>query len=119
MPVFVVVHVFEADFFETPNISRQVTMTTDEPLTVSLPATPNTGFLWSEQTMIGDTSILQQVGHVPSAASTPPVTVYGAPEEWVFKALKAGTTTVSMDYSRNGEAGAIGGRTFKLTVTVK
>ena len=48
------------------------------------------------------------------------LSVGGAGKEiWTFKALKKGTSTVSMEYSRPGEGGEKGHWTFVAAVIVK
>jgi len=69
-------------------------------LTVALGSNPTTGFQWSELAEISDESIIQQVSHkfVGPGIDKPP----GTPGEevWIFKALKRGTTTTFLEYSR-------------------
>ena len=52
-------------------------------------------------------------------SKTPPPPGTAGQEIWTFKALRPGTSTISMDYSRPWEGGEKGEWTFKLTVVVK
>ena len=109
------------DFMKVNHISQEVEVPADGTLTVTLCSNPTTGFLWSESAQISDTTVLQQTGHqlvVPGPEPPPPP---GTPsqEVWTFKALKKGTSTVSMEYSRPWEGGEKGAWTFVLTVVVE
>lgn len=92
-------------------------------LTVTLCSNPSTGFSWPESAQISDQTIVQQTDHKyvapeTEAGATP---VVGAPgtEVWTFKALKKGTSTIYVEYSRPWEGGEKGEWTFRLTVVVK
>ena len=109
------------DFMKVNHISQEVEVSADGSLTVTLCSNPTTGFLWSESAQISDTTVLQQTDHqlvVPGPEPPPPP---GTPsqEVWTFKALKKGTSTISMEYSRPWEGGEKGAWTFALTVAVK
>jgi len=43
----------------------------------------------------------------------------GGKEVWTFIALKAGTTTLSMEYSQPWEGGQKGANSFNVTIVVK
>jgi len=107
------------DFYNQQHITRQVEVAAGDSLTVTLCSNPTTGFQWAESATVSDQSVLQQTDHkftAPEANGT-----VGAPEKevWTFKALKKGTSTVSMEYSRPWEGGEKGEWTFSLTVVVK
>ena len=106
------------DFMSQKHISKQLEVPTGGVLTVTLGSNPTTGFSWSENAQISDQTVLQQTGHefIPPEEAIPGA---GGQEVWTFKALKAGTTTVSMEYSRPWEGGEKGEWTFNLAVTVK
>ncbi len=109
------------DFMKVNHISQEVEVSADGTLTVTLCSNPTTGFLWSESAQISDTTVLQQTDHqlvVPGPEPPPPP---GTPSQeiWTFKALKKGTSTISMEYSRPWEGGEKGAWTFALTVAVK
>jgi inhibitor of cysteine peptidase len=107
------------DFGAQQHISKEVTTAVGDSFTVTLCSNPTTGFEWSESAQISDQTVVQQVHHkfVPSATTG----IAGAPgkEVWTFKALKKGTSTISLEYSRPWEGGEKGEWTFNLTVAVK
>ena len=106
------------DFMKQQNISKQVEVAVGGSVTVTLCSNPTTGFVWSETAQISAPTVLQQASHNFVA---PEEGLVGAPgqEVWTFQALKKGTSTVSMEYSRPCEGGEKGEWTFALTVTVK
>ena len=91
-------------------------------LIVTLCSNPSTGFEWSDSAQISDQTVLQQIDHKFEPAEgrdkLPPL---GAPaqETWTFKALKRGTSAISLEYGQPWEAGAKAAWTFVLTVVVK
>jgi len=99
-------------------INKQVDVKAGAMLTVKLCSNQTTGFHWAENANISDKSILQQVEHkyVAPGTNTP-----GAPGEeiWTFKAMKAGTCAVAMEYGRPWEGGEKGVWKYNLAVTVK
>jgi len=111
------------DFTEEKHISKQVEVNVGDSLTAILCSNPSTGFQWSETATISDQSVLEQTGHklVPPEGSGGGSPAPGTPgqEEWTFKALKKGTSTVFIEYSRPWEGGEKGVWTFNLTVAVK
>ncbi len=87
-------------------------------LTVSLCSNPTTGFKW-ELTEVTDEEVLvynddeyiaPEAGGVEGAAGT---------EAWTFKVLKAGSSNITMEYSRSWEGGDEAEWTFFLTADVK
>jgi len=114
------VEVSIGDFTNVSSISREVEVAKGGTVTVILGSNQTTGFQWSEHAQIGDTTILEQTSHkyVSPEVDTQVVGAAGK-EEWIFKALKSGTTTVTMEYSRPWEGGEKGVWKFNLTITVK
>ena len=106
------------DFMEQKHISKEVEVAADGSLTVTLGSNQTTGFKW-ELAGITDESVLEYVDdeYVPPEAEE--VVGAGGKEIWTFKALKKGTTEVSMEYSRPWEGGEKAEWTFILTVVVK
>jgi len=88
-------------------------------LTVTLESNATTGFQWTEQAVISNQTVLEQVNHQFEAPAD--TGMVGAPgkEIWTFKALKKGKSTVSMEYSQAWEGGEKAAQTFDLTVVVK
>ena len=111
------------DFGEQQHISKQVEVAVGDSFTVTLCSNPSTGFQWTESAQIGDQTVLKQTDHksVAPEAKGDKLPAPGTPgqEVWTFKALKKGTSSVSMEYSRSWEGGEKGVWTFNLTVVVK
>jgi inhibitor of cysteine peptidase len=106
------------DFDNQPHISKQLTVAAGNTFTVTLCSNATTGFQWSESAQISDQTVIQQTGH--EFVSPEKTGVVGAPgnEVWTFKALKKGTSTITMEYGRPWEGGEKSVWTFNLTVTV-
>jgi inhibitor of cysteine peptidase len=103
------------------HISQQIKVPTNELLTVTLGSNPTTGFQWLEEAQISDTTVLKQIDHEYIGPESEPPPPPGTPgqEVWKFEALKEGTATVSLEYSRPWEGGEKAEWTYTLTVTVK
>jgi len=105
-------------FTNDKHITRQIEVGDEGTLTLILGSNQTTGFQWSEQAQIGDQNVLLQTGHKYTGPEAGLIGAAGK-QEWTFKALKKGQTTVSMDYSRPWEGGEKGEWTFTLNVVVK
>ena len=110
------------DFMNQKHISKQFEIQAGGLLTVTLCSNPTTGFKW-ELPKITDQTVLEQVDHkfeAPEAKGEKfPAPGTAGKEIWTFTALKEGTSTISMKYSRPWEGGEKGEWTFFLTVIVK
>ena len=104
-------------------ISRHVTRSLEVPagssITVTLWSNQTTGFKWSEAAIIADQSLIQQIEHKYVPPEDKELVGASGKEVWTFKALKKGTTTVSMEYSQPWEGGEKDAYGFFLTVVVK
>lgn len=109
------------DFMKLRHISKEVEVAVGKSFTVALCSNPSTGFQWTEIAQISDQTIVQQTDHKFISPESEPPPPPGTPgqEIWTFKALKKGTTEVTMEYSRPWEGGEKGEWTFKLTVIIK
>jgi len=109
------------DFSASKNISKQLEIASGDTFTVVLCSNATTGFNWSESAQISDSSIVEQTSHKYNApaSETPPLAGAPGQEVWTFKALKAGTSTISMEYGRPWEGGEKGEWVFALTIVVK
>ncbi len=111
------------DFTRLQHISKEAKVAVGDSFTVTLCSNPSTGFQWSESAQISDQEVLKQTDHQfvsPEAkGSTPPAPGTPGQEVWTFKALKKGTCSVSIEYSRPWEGGEKGAWTFNLSVVVK
>ena len=86
-------------------------------LTVTLLSNQTTGFQWALKE-ISDATLLQIVDSKYEASTTGLIGA-GGKEIWTFNALEAGTTTISMEYSRPWEGGEKAASTFNLSIIIK
>ena len=110
------------DFSNEPHISKQVEVNAGDSFSLALDSNVTTGFQWAAQANISDKAVLEQTAHnyiAPNTDNETTVVGMAGLEEWTFKALKTGTATVDLSYSRPWEGGEKGVRTFELSVTVK
>jgi inhibitor of cysteine peptidase len=94
-----------------------VTVKTGDTFTVKLEGNPSTGFTWEAKDL--DTSILEQVGDPKFSGGVPGMVGSGGILTLTFKALQAGTTTLTLIYHRPWETDVAPIDTFLVTVTVK
>ena len=106
------------EFDQNKPVRKQVEINKGDTLLVTLVSNATTGFSWDESALIADVGIMQQLTHKSVAAGSNKIGAAGE-EQWTFKALKAGTTTVHLEYSRQWAGGEKGLWVFDLTVTVK
>lgn len=101
------------------SVTKAIEVPPDGILVVSLWSNKTTGFSWSESATISDPGVLQQTNHEYVAPEAKGLVGAAGKEVWTFKALKAGTSEVSMKYSQPWEGGQKNVYGFSLTVTVK
>ncbi len=122
VPKEVSVNVSWDDFMKKQHISKEVEVAVDGSLTIALYSCPSEGRQWSEA-QISDQTVLREVDHKYEPPPKPigdPVPGTPGEEVWTFKALKEGTTTISMEYTHPWEGGDKEPMlTFALTVVVK
>jgi predicted secreted protein len=70
---------------------------------ITLGSNPTTGFAWPEIAQINDQDILKQTNHEFLSSNQPGVLGASGKDTWTFKAIRKGTATISMIYSRPGE----------------
>jgi len=113
------------DFKKEQHISKEVEVPLDGSLTITLYSCPAEGRQWSEPARISDQTVLREVDHKyeppPKAmGGMPPAPGAPGQEVWTFKALRKGTSTISMEYTHPWEGGEKEAMlTFALTVVVK
>jgi inhibitor of cysteine peptidase len=95
---------------------KQVELSVGQSLVVTLVSNASTGYSWS-LAQNSDETVLNNTGNKYVAPQTTLVGA-GGKEEWTFKALKKGNSTISMGYSRPWES-TLPAKTFDLTVVVK
>ena len=108
-------------FQNQPHIDAVMNASVGKELTVTLGSNPTTGFRWSKFAEISDETIVQQTSQMyfDTSTETPPIPGTAGEEVWTFKALKAGTTTIFMDYSRSWDEEDIGQWTVTITVNIR
>lgn len=108
------------DFTSQNHILGELSVKTGDSFTVTLCSNPTTGFQW-ESAVISDQSILTETSHQYVSPESEPPPPPGTPGQdvWTFQALKKGTSTISIAYSRPWEGGEKGVWTFTTVVTVK
>ncbi len=97
---------------------KEVTLAAGGTVTVTLDSNPTTGYSWNENADISDKAVAQQTGHRYQPPSTSALGA-GGKEIWTFKAVKTGTSTITMAYSRPFEKGVAPVKTFSLSLAVK
>ncbi len=87
---------------------------------VVLCSNPSTGFAW-EEPQLGDTNVVRLVDRAYQAPGGVTLPVVGAAggEVLMFRAVAAGTTTVSIRYSQPWPGGTKGEWTYRLSITVR
>ncbi|OGN88322.1 MAG: hypothetical protein A2Z74_07310 [Chloroflexi bacterium RBG_13_46_9] len=115
------VNITAEDFNKEANVVKEIEVKAGETFTIVLDSNATTGFQWTAQANTGDAKVIEQATHQYIAPNTgdAPVAGMAGVEEWTFKAVNAGTTTITLSYNRPWEGGEKGVRTFELTVIVK
>ncbi len=93
----------------------EVKLAIGESVIVKLASNPSTGFQW-ELAELTDETVLKQTNQLFSIEGTDPPPGTPGKESWVFEAIGAGTSTISMEYSRPWEGGEKAVEIFTLTV---
>lgn len=106
------------DFEKQKHITDEIKLTVGKSVTVILCSNQSTGFQWKEEAEISDTSVVKLVKHQYIAPSGDKVGAAGQ-EKFTFQALKSGTATIYLEYSRPWEGGEQAEWTCTLTVDVK
>jgi heat shock protein HslJ/predicted secreted protein len=105
------------DFAANNHIAEDITLAVGETFELTLCANPSTGFSWGDAQITNDSALAL----VSQDYRAPDSSMPGAAgsEFIVFKALKAGSGTVKIDYGRPWEGGEKGVWTYTLNYTVK
>ncbi|MBA7584349.1 hypothetical protein ES708_26302 [subsurface metagenome] len=106
-------------FPSQPHIDAVMSTVVRGELTVTLGSNPTSFFRWSENAEISDESVVRQTSHIfigPGIEKPP-----GTPGEEVFtfKALKKGTTTILLEYSRPWKEEDVGLWAVFIAVTIE
>lgn len=107
------------EFGTTPNVVETAELAVGDELTIVLCANASTGFSW-EEPVVSDGTVVEVVGsaYVDPSTDEPMVGAFGE-QEITVEALAAGTSTVTVAYSRPWEGGEKGVWTYEVTVTVR
>lgn len=107
------------DLAATPNVVATAELGVGDELTIVLCANASTGFSW-EEPVVSDPAVVAVTGstYVEPTSEEPVVGARGS-QEIVLEALAAGTSTVTVAYSRPWEGGEKGVWTYEVTVTVR
>lgn len=95
----------------------QVSMKVGDQIVITLEGNPSTGYTWEAQSL--DTTIFEQVGEATFVSSDPGLVGAGGSLTLTFKAVKAGTASLTLVYHRPWETGIAPMDTFSVSVTVK
>jgi inhibitor of cysteine peptidase len=106
------------DFASQNYILGELSVKAGGSFTVTLCSNPTTGFQW-ESAVISDQSVLTETGHQSVSPEDENLVGAAGKEVWTFQALKKGTSTISIQYSRPWEGGEKGVWSFTAVVTVK
>lgn len=106
-------------FPDQPYIDVVMSTVVGGELTVTLGSNPTTGYQWSEEAEIRDETVVQQISHefMGPGIGEPPGT--SGEDVWIFKALRRGTTIISMEYSRPWIEAEMGLWTVTITVHIE
>jgi inhibitor of cysteine peptidase len=96
-----------------------VELAVGDTLIIELKSNPSTGFSWI-LVQNTDETVLQETGHdfILDETADPPMPGSGGTEVWNFKALAAGETNISLEYSQPWDGGIKAEKTFDLKVVI-
>lgn len=97
---------------------KEVTLATGGILVVTLDSNYSTGYGWNANANIDDKTVIQQTDHKYLTTGTGEAGA-GGKEVWTFKALKAGKSTILMEYRQPFNPNATPAKRFTLTVIVQ
>jgi inhibitor of cysteine peptidase len=95
----------------------QVEVAVGQQILVTLDGNPSTGYSWDVKDL--ETSLLEQVGEAKFESSAPSLVGSGGTQTLTFKALQAGTTTLTLVYHRPWETEVEPIDTFSVTVVIR
>ena len=95
----------------------QVDVNVGQQIVIALDGNPSTGFTWEAKDL--DTTMFEEVGDPAFNSSNPGSVGSGGTLTLTFKALKAGTSNLTLIYHRPWETGVAPIDTFTVTLTVK
>ena len=110
-----------ADFTSSTNntVNKSVELTVGQKAVVSLWSNPTTGYSWSEQAAIQNSTLVRQLDHKFVAPTDSKVVGAAGTEVWAFQAAATGETTVTLQYGRPWSGGEKAAYTLVLIVSVR
>jgi inhibitor of cysteine peptidase len=120
-PATIDIQYTSSDFTAEQHIVRDVELVQPGIVQITLVSNPTTGFQWKESAAISNPAIVTQASHefIPPQTGEKPLAGAAGKEVWNFKALKAGSASISFSYGRSWEGGEKDLWTLILNVTVK
>jgi inhibitor of cysteine peptidase len=106
------------DFTQNKNLTREIAVRVGNVVKVTVASNPTTGFRW-ELAGISTPAVVAQNGESEYVPPDSAASGAGGQEIWTFKALKRGTSLISLAYSRPWEGGAKAEWTLDISVSVK
>lgn len=109
------------EFYGQNHISQMLEVQAGETFAVKLCSNPSTGFEWLEEAQISNSAVVKQENYEFVSPESEPPPPPGTPGQavWTFKALKEGSSTLQLEYSRPWEGGEKQEWTCIVEVVVK
>jgi len=109
------------EFFNNGHINQILEVQAGETFTVKLCSNPSSGFQWLEEAQISNSAVIKPENHECVGPESEPPPPPGTPgqEVWSFKALKEGSSTIYLEYSRPWKGGEKQEWTCTVEVVVK
>ena len=109
------------EFYKQNHISQTLEVQAGETFAVKLCSNPTTGFDWLEEAQINNSAVVKQESYEFIGPESEPPPPPGTPGQavWTFKALKQGSSTIRLEYSRPWEGGEKQEWTCTVEVVVK
>ena len=95
----------------------QIEVKAGDQFVVELEGNPSTGYTWEARDL--DTNMFQQIGDAEFTSGDPGLVGAGGTLALTFKAIQAGTGTLTLVYHRSWEPDVAPADTFTVTVIVK
>ena len=96
---------------------KQVEVAVNGTITVTLDSNATTGYSW-QLSGISDSSVLEKTNNVYEVPTSGRIGA-GGKEVWTFKALRAGKTTLTMEYDQPWTGGQKDAKNFDMTMDIK
>jgi inhibitor of cysteine peptidase len=106
------------DFTQNKNLTREIAVGVGNVVRVTVASNPTTGFRW-ELAGISTPTVVEQNGEAEYVLPDSAASGAGGQEIWTFKALKRGTSRISLAYSRPWEGGTKAEWTLGISLSVK